>query len=197
MDNFLNLTHEVVDGNEKAEAIARAHSRSARFKYRAKALLSGYPTLRPYDPVYLSGLPQNMSGIWVVISLVHKFNIGIPYSMEAILGSNDELLLNKPPTTPTDISKSTKKIKIIVPQDEDDPLVPIIAVDPKDFYYETPKKVVVPAETDSCCCGSGSELSIWVDANLDKSPADTSHLYDYMTPKLSDTPAETRWRVAR
>jgi len=92
----LHITHEVVNDPRKAESIAKAKASQSRYRYLANALLLGYPKLEPYDPIYLKGLPDGMEGIWVVISVVHTINKGMPYTMSVHIGSNDELLALKP-----------------------------------------------------------------------------------------------------
>ena len=92
----LHITHEVVNDPRKAESIARAKASQSRYKYKANALLVGYPKLEPYDPIYLKGLTDGMDGIWVVISVTHTINKGLPYTMSVHIGSNDELLSLKP-----------------------------------------------------------------------------------------------------
>lgn len=93
----LNISHEVVDTPGKARQIAYAQSNQVKYKYKANALLSGYPNLRPYDPVYLTGLTDGMSGVWVVLSVTHVFNTTLPYTMKVLVGSTDALLALAPP----------------------------------------------------------------------------------------------------
>jgi len=95
--NNLHLVHEVVNDSNHAEAIAIAKSSKSRYTHFANALLIGDPDIQPYHPVYLQGLPDNMSGMWVVLSVVHTINLKYHYTMSVRLGSNSELLAKKPP----------------------------------------------------------------------------------------------------
>jgi hypothetical protein len=109
MDNNLTLIHEVIDSPLKAQIVAEAQSSVSRYKYRASALLAGYPPLRPYDPIYLTGLDDGMSGVWVVIEINHQFSIDLAYAMRVVLGSNDDLLSIKS-SKATDISEDVVNV---------------------------------------------------------------------------------------
>lgn len=103
----LSLSNEIVDSKAAATDIAIAYSSKNRYTYKAKALLTGYPALRPYHPIYLIGLADNMSGVWVVLEVTHVFNYKFPYSMQVTLGSNDSLLQIPIPTSLIDIEYQT------------------------------------------------------------------------------------------
>jgi len=113
----ISLAHEVVDSSQKAHSIAQGHSSSARYKYKANALLVGMSSLRPYDPVYFKGLRDGMSGIWVVISVTHVFNLGLKYTMKVHLGSNDQLLQIKPSNLGEDIAKHSGNVQPRIPNE--------------------------------------------------------------------------------
>lgn len=65
--------HEVVKDLTNSKQIAQAYSDTKRYQHRAKVTIVGHATLRPYDPIYLDGLPNGMSGYWTVLSIEHIF----------------------------------------------------------------------------------------------------------------------------
>ena len=81
--------HEVVTSLSEAKLIAEAHSNTHKYQHRAIVTLVGNPTLGVYDPVYLDGLPNGMSGYWTILSIKHIFG-GKPakYMIEAEVGTD-------------------------------------------------------------------------------------------------------------
>lgn len=65
--------HEVVKDLTNSKQIAQAFSETKKYQHRAKVTIVGHATLRPYDPIYLDGLPNGMSGYWTVLSIEHVF----------------------------------------------------------------------------------------------------------------------------
>jgi hypothetical protein len=65
--------HEVIKGLTKSKQIAQSYSDTKKYQHRAKVTIVGHATLRPYDPIYLDGLPNGMSGYWTVLSIEHIF----------------------------------------------------------------------------------------------------------------------------
>jgi hypothetical protein len=52
-------------------------------------MIVGTADLRPYDPIYLDGLPNGMSGYWTVLSLKHIFNGRVAnYMLELVVGTD-------------------------------------------------------------------------------------------------------------
>lgn len=66
--------HEVTTSLTEAKAIASDFAETKRYAYRATATLVGNASVRPYDPIYIAGLPNGMSGYWTVLKVVHRFN---------------------------------------------------------------------------------------------------------------------------
>jgi len=66
-------THEVVKDLTESKLVAQAYSNAHKYQHRAVVSVVGHATLRPYDPIYLDGLPNGMSGYWTVISIKHVF----------------------------------------------------------------------------------------------------------------------------
>lgn len=84
-----HIVHEVATSLTEAKYIANDISDTRRYAYRAKAYVVGSATLRPYDPVYIDGVPNGMSGYWTVLSIRHIFGgIDAPYMMELELGTD-------------------------------------------------------------------------------------------------------------
>jgi len=82
----------------QAAELSKAFKNMARYPYRATAILTGYPKIRPFDPISVTDLPdESLNGVWVVLSVKHQFNVSgaAAYQMECDLGSNDKLLSYK------------------------------------------------------------------------------------------------------
>lgn len=81
--------YEVAKSNTDAKYIANDLANAKRYAYRAKVTLLGNASVRPYDPIYLDGLPNGMSGYWTVLSVKHRFNSAdVEYKMELEVGTD-------------------------------------------------------------------------------------------------------------
>jgi hypothetical protein len=65
--------HEVIKDLTNSKQIAQSYNDANKYQHRAKVTIVGHATLRPYDPIYLDGLPNGMSGYWTVLSIEHIF----------------------------------------------------------------------------------------------------------------------------
>lgn len=65
--------HEVITDLTTSKHIAQSYNQANKYQHRAKVTIVGHATLRPYDPIYLDGLPNGMSGYWTVLSVEHIF----------------------------------------------------------------------------------------------------------------------------
>jgi hypothetical protein len=65
--------HEVIKDLVNSKHVAQSYNESNKYQHRAKVSIVGHATLRPYDPIYLDGLPNGMSGYWTVLSVEHVF----------------------------------------------------------------------------------------------------------------------------
>lgn len=65
--------HEVISDLTNSKQIAQSYSQANKYQHRAKVTIVGHAALRPYDPIYLDGLPNGMSGYWTVLSIEHIF----------------------------------------------------------------------------------------------------------------------------
>jgi len=87
-------THYVQDSsNSLAESkqIADGYHQSHKWQHRANVTVVGTPDLRPYDPIYLDGLPNGMSGYWTILSTVHVFG-GSPANYMVMLEVGTDLI---------------------------------------------------------------------------------------------------------
>lgn len=80
---------EVASSFVDAQHIATDYNNANRYQHRAKVSIVGHAPLRPYDPIYLDGLPNGMSGYWTVLTVKHIFG-GRPadYLQELIVGTD-------------------------------------------------------------------------------------------------------------
>lgn len=84
-----HYAHEVASSLTEAKYIANDVANMKRYAYRAKVVTIGNASVRPYDPIYLDGLPNGMSGYWTVLSVVHVFGgKDSPYKMEMEVGTD-------------------------------------------------------------------------------------------------------------
>ena len=81
--------HEVSKSLTESKYIADDYHNAHRYQHRATVTLVGYSGIRPYDPIYLDGLPNGMSGYWTVLSVKHIFG-GRPanYILELEVGTD-------------------------------------------------------------------------------------------------------------
>lgn len=68
-----HYAYEVAKNLSDAKYIADDYSNTHRYQHRASVTVVGNADIRPYDPIYLDGLPNGMSGYWTVLSVVHIF----------------------------------------------------------------------------------------------------------------------------
>lgn len=68
-----HLVYEVATSLADSKHIAEDYNSAHRYQHRAQVTIVGHSTIRPYDPIYLDGLPNGMSGYWTVISVKHIF----------------------------------------------------------------------------------------------------------------------------
>ena len=80
---------EVVNTLTEARQVASDISNEHKYIHRATARVVGSPNIRPYDPIYLDGLPNGMSGYWTVLSVKHVFGSSIvDYYMDLEIGTD-------------------------------------------------------------------------------------------------------------
>lgn len=81
--------YEVADSLTDSKLIASDISDARRYAYRAKATVVGDSRVKPYEPIYLDGLPNGMSGYWTVLSVKHVFGSELArYMLELELGTD-------------------------------------------------------------------------------------------------------------
>lgn len=81
--------YDVATSLTESKYIANDLADAKRYQYRAKAVVVGNSLVKPYDAIYLDGLPNGMSGYWTVLSVKHVFG-GAPanYMMALELGTD-------------------------------------------------------------------------------------------------------------
>jgi len=81
--------YEVADSLTDSKLIASDISDARRYAHRAKATIVGDSRVKPYEPIYLDGLPNGMSGYWTVLSVKHIFGSELArYMIEVELGTD-------------------------------------------------------------------------------------------------------------
>ena len=65
--------YEVAENLTDSKHIADDYSNAHKYQHRASVLIVGSAAIRPYDPIYLDGLPNGLSGYWTVLSVKHVF----------------------------------------------------------------------------------------------------------------------------
>ena len=81
--------HEVSTSLAESKQIANDYAENHRYAHRATALVVGTSTIRPFDPVYIDGVPNGLSGYWTVLEVKHVFGGSIaPYMLELELGTD-------------------------------------------------------------------------------------------------------------
>lgn len=84
-----HYVHEVTSNLTEAKLIANDLAESKRYPYRAAVTLVGDTNVRPYEPIYLDGLPNGMSGYWTVLKVKHIFGgVVARHMMEVIVGTD-------------------------------------------------------------------------------------------------------------
>ena len=81
--------HEVIEDLSHSKQVSNAYQDTSRYQHRAQVTIVGHATLRPYDPIYLDGLPNGLSGYWTVLSVQHVFGGGTAnYIMNLEVGTD-------------------------------------------------------------------------------------------------------------
>jgi len=81
--------YDVATSLTESKYIANDLADAKRYQFRASAVLVGNSSVKPYEAIYLDGLPNGMSGYWTVLAVKHIFG-GAPadYMMEVELGTD-------------------------------------------------------------------------------------------------------------
>ena len=196
-NNKISLAHEVVESSAKAQLIAEGHSSSSKYKYQAYASLAGHAPLRPYDPIILEGLRDNMSGVWVVISVTHIFNEGLKYTMKVHIGSTDELLSiknNKGIKNITDIS-NTLTIKYPKILDEQEPLFKKRHDDPKKYEVKNLNFVHITPEVKNTAPWVRNPVKEYVDKYLPDTSGKHHNPHEVIKPEFTIGRKPPTWEV--
>jgi hypothetical protein len=81
--------HEVIDNLSDARHIGRDYALATRYTHRMLVTIAASPNIRPYDPIYLDGLLNGLSGYWTVLEVQHLFNSPqANYTMKLLVGAD-------------------------------------------------------------------------------------------------------------
>lgn len=81
--------YEVATSLTESKYIANDIANAKRYAFRATVHIVGNPNVKPYEPIYLDGLPNELAGYWTVLSVKHILG-GEPanYMMEVEVGTD-------------------------------------------------------------------------------------------------------------
>lgn len=164
------ITSEVAPTASYSKTVLQSIANSQAYRYRATARLRGDSRVRPYDVLYLDGLPDGMYGYWNVISVRHRFGEANPYYLEVEVGS-DAL---------------------------GEPLLETSALGTRDVAGEL-EGFVLPPSTDSFVLDGSAAVSS-VEAALNDvatigSVVYSTSMYEYITPDFSEYASNMKWRA--
>ena len=81
--------HEVATSTNDSKLLANALNNANKWQHLMEVTVAGDVTIRPYDPIYLDGLRNGLSGYWTVITVTHKFGSGAGwYVLDLLVGTN-------------------------------------------------------------------------------------------------------------
>ena len=191
--NNLHISHEVVETAERAKTLSKAFSSDNRYIYKADAILAGYAPLEPFMPVYLEGLQDGMSGIWVVITVNHVFNEGLPYKLNVHLGTNRKLLSLAKPASAVHITVLNDTISPDIVS-ESEPLMHSFIQKTGDYYFEYSDHLPIPLGENHF---TGSTYNPVVDYLTQSStdPLTTNSIYNLYNPSVHIS-KDTKWNRA-
>jgi phage protein D len=93
-------TGQVVHDATSAAVAAEGAAHMARFSTPATVKCQGDPRIKPYAPVYVTGVSDNLDGYWITTNVKHIMTIAGEYQLEMTVAS-DGLGNNKPTFTRT------------------------------------------------------------------------------------------------
>jgi len=170
------ITDEVVLSSSHSRHVITSKENHAAFRYTAKAESMGNPNVRPYRVIYLDGLPNEMSGYWVVTSVKHIFGSGKSYRMEMTVGSSQ---LGEP------YRKDSTSLST------------------RDVSYEL-SQTTPPVSEEVTLDSSAyvSKVSSFIDPEVRAASIEyaktvkySTSMYEYMVPDFSEFPNVYRWKA--
>jgi hypothetical protein len=188
--NNLHISHEVVEGAERAKTLSKAFSSDNRYAYKADAILIGYAPLEPFMPVYLEGLQDGMSGVWVAITVNHVFNVGIPYSLQVHLGTNKTLLSLAKPANAVHVTVVNQTVQPeITPESET--LMHFSQKKTGGYYYEYSDLLPIPIENNHFKGSTYDPVADYLTQSSTE-PFTTPSIYNLYTPSVNLV-KEAKW----
>lgn len=174
-----NYVYEVAKNKTESKYIANDLANAKRYAYRAKVVVLGNASVRPYDPIYLDGLPNGLSGYWTVLSVRHLFNSAdVQYKMELEVGTDK-------------IGETNPNASQAVPVRDVEAELAGQSLDPA-----TPTLIDIPVSVNSSSLvtSTGTTSTTAVTSPYNAVPATiTEDIYSYSSPtplKITDT---TKW----
>jgi phage protein D len=170
------ITDEVSYSTSFSKNVLSSMAIDQGYRYQARANLLGDPHIRPYNVIYLDGLPDGTKGYWVVMGVNHKFGGSKSYEMEVIVGSefmNEEYVEGK--------KSNTRDLTVTDPD-------------------VTTKPVTYTLENSNVVSKMGREIEpdkkAYTGNPLDFYGIDYStEMYKYFPPNFSQYPDTPRWRI--
>lgn len=81
-------TEHVVHDTRAARIAAEGSAQLARFTTPAVVRCQGDPRIRPYKPVYITGVDKEVDGYWIPLSVKHTMSITGEYSIEMTVATD-------------------------------------------------------------------------------------------------------------
>lgn len=82
------MSNHVVNSGEAARLTAEGAAHLARLNLPAIAKGQGDPRLKPFAPVYITGINEEVDGYWIVNSVVHYLKFTGEYTVEMIVSTD-------------------------------------------------------------------------------------------------------------
>jgi phage protein D len=95
-------TDQVVHDTVSATTAAEGSAHNARFVTPAKVKCQGDARIRPYAPVYVNGISEQVDGHWIVLQATHYMTIGGEYQIEMDVATDGSGKNNPTATRSTD-----------------------------------------------------------------------------------------------
>jgi phage protein D len=82
------MSNYSVISSAAAKMTAEAAAHLARLNIPAMVRGQGDPRLKPFAPVYITGISEEIDGYWVVNSVIHRLNFAGEYSVEMVVSTD-------------------------------------------------------------------------------------------------------------
>jgi hypothetical protein len=164
------ITSEVAPTPAYSKTVLESIANTSAYRYKAKVRLRGTPSVRPYDVVYLDGLPEGMHGYWNVISVAHNFGENWPYYLDVEVGTDT-------------LGESIPAELLVVTAD---------------VAGELAGEVITPSSNDFILDNSMQISAMDEDLRVTERATPVVYstaMYNYMTPDFSEYASTMKWRA--